>query len=89
MKIAFWTTKNASSAEDLVQGGIVRVLDPDDKPWDPAVGTFLTHMTYLLRRIWTDRLRRRSDAHKALVVAELLVERLTICLHEQQPLAAR
>jgi DNA-directed RNA polymerase specialized sigma24 family protein len=60
MRIAFWSTKERAAAQDLVHDGLVRVLDPDDMPWDPAKGTFLSHMTYVLRHIWADRMRRRS-----------------------------
>jgi RNA polymerase sigma factor (sigma-70 family) len=115
VKIAWWSTKNFAAAQDLVQDALVRVLDPEDRPWDPEMGTFLTHMTHVLRQIWTDRLRRLThhempsesltgsatiasddpppdealDEHRSLVVAELLVERLMVCLEKQRPLAAR
>jgi hypothetical protein len=61
MKIAWWSTKEALAARDLVEDGLVRVLDPEDKPWDPENGTFVTHMTHVLRQIWSDRLRRLKD----------------------------
>jgi DNA-directed RNA polymerase specialized sigma24 family protein len=58
VKIAWWSTRDSAAARDLVQDVLVRVLDPEDRPWDPEKGTFLTHVTHVLRQIWTDRLRR-------------------------------
>jgi DNA-directed RNA polymerase specialized sigma24 family protein len=61
LKIACWSTKNFAAAQDLTQDALVRVLDPEDRPWDPEKGTFLTHMTHVLRQIWADRLRRLAN----------------------------
>jgi DNA-directed RNA polymerase specialized sigma24 family protein len=82
MRIAFWSTKDKAMAQDLVHDGLVRVLDPDDTPWDPAKSTFLTHMTYVLRRIWADRMRRRS-AHE--VVDDTFARDETIPSLDPQP----
>jgi DNA-directed RNA polymerase specialized sigma24 family protein len=61
MRIAFWSTKERAAAQDLVQDGLVRALDPEDMPWDPGKGTFLSHMSYVLRHIWADRMRLRGS----------------------------
>jgi hypothetical protein len=31
---------------------LLRVLDPDDAPWDPARGSFITCVGYLMRHYW-------------------------------------
>jgi DNA-directed RNA polymerase specialized sigma24 family protein len=52
LKIAHWHTDSDAVAEDLVEDALVRVLDPEDSPWDPTVRTFLTHMSFVIRRLW-------------------------------------
>jgi DNA-directed RNA polymerase specialized sigma24 family protein len=59
LKIACWSTKSEADAEDLVADSLIRVLDPDDEPWMPTKCTFLTHMTFVIRRVWYRERRRR------------------------------
>src|SRR5581483_8538689 len=56
--IAWWSTRDLSRAEDLVQETIMRVLDPDDLPWDGKF-PFRRFMTYRLRHVFCDWMRRR------------------------------
>jgi DNA-directed RNA polymerase specialized sigma24 family protein len=57
VRIALWTTRVWASAEDLVTDSLMRVLDPDDRPWDGR-RPFLSFMSFLLREVYKDQMRR-------------------------------
>ncbi len=50
LRYAMWRTRSDAEAKDLVADALVRVCDPDDKPWDPSVRSFFRHM----RRVMDD-----------------------------------
>jgi DNA-directed RNA polymerase specialized sigma24 family protein len=57
--IARWSTgSDDAAADDLVQDALARVLDPAKAPWDPARGSFLQHMSFVMRHVWDRRMRR-------------------------------
>jgi DNA-directed RNA polymerase specialized sigma24 family protein len=56
--IARWSTGSDADAEDLVANAILAVLDPDKTPWISLKSTFLTHMSYVMRRVWNEDMRR-------------------------------
>jgi DNA-directed RNA polymerase specialized sigma24 family protein len=60
VQLAFWSTKDASRAEDLVADTLIRVMDPDDLPWIEKERPFLSHMSFSFRHVWNDQLRRHS-----------------------------
>ncbi len=64
--IALWSTESEAAAEDLLQDALVRALDPDDAPWIPAKGTFLTHMSFLMRQTWYRTMRRAAAQSEVL-----------------------
>jgi RNA polymerase sigma factor (sigma-70 family) len=57
-EIAFWHTRSDADAEDLVADALVRVLEPDDRPWDPSERSFLVHMAFVMQQHWTQQKRR-------------------------------
>jgi DNA-directed RNA polymerase specialized sigma24 family protein len=57
-RIAQWSTHSETDADDLVQDALERVLDPDDCPWVSSKMSFLTHMSYVMRNTWKNRLRK-------------------------------
>jgi DNA-directed RNA polymerase specialized sigma24 family protein len=65
-RIALWSTGSDAAAEDLVADALVRVLDPDDVPWIPEKGTFLAHMTFVMRQVW-DRVMRKASAKREIL----------------------
>jgi DNA-directed RNA polymerase specialized sigma24 family protein len=48
LKYATWRTKNEEDARDLIADAMVRVCDPQDKPWDPTKGSFFRHMRLVM-----------------------------------------
>jgi hypothetical protein len=48
LRYATWRTKNVEDARDLIADAMVRVCDPQDKPWDPARGSFFRHMRLVM-----------------------------------------
>ena len=50
-------TQSLADAEDVLADALIRVLDPDDKPWDPAQRSFERHMRFLVRDVAIDRAR--------------------------------
>ena len=66
LKFAMWSTPSEAEAEDLIANTLLRVLDPQDAPWDPAHGSFLKHMAYVMRQQW-DRHARRSMVRNEIV----------------------
>jgi DNA-directed RNA polymerase specialized sigma24 family protein len=56
--IAFASTRSRADADDLVQNALLRVLDPDDAPWDPEKVPFLKHVGRVMRQTWDESLRR-------------------------------
>ncbi len=65
-RIAEWSTKSESEAEDLVMNALVRVLDPDDAPWVPPRPTFLAHMAFVMRQVWDQQMRKASAQREIL-----------------------
>jgi RNA polymerase sigma factor (sigma-70 family) len=57
-EIAFWHTRSDADAEDLVADALVRVLEPEDRPWDPNKRLFLVHMALVMQQHWTRQKRR-------------------------------
>jgi DNA-directed RNA polymerase specialized sigma24 family protein len=57
-RIAQWSTHSEADAEDLTQDALARVLDPDDLPWVSSKMSFLTHMSFVMRDTWKNRLRK-------------------------------
>jgi len=43
-------TGSWQDAEDLVSDALIRVLDPEDLPWE--IGPFLGHMKFVMRHLW-------------------------------------
>jgi DNA-directed RNA polymerase specialized sigma24 family protein len=64
--IALWSTESEAVAEDLLQDALLRALDPEDAPWVPAKGTFLTHMSFLMRQTWYRTMRRAAAQSEVL-----------------------
>jgi DNA-directed RNA polymerase specialized sigma24 family protein len=56
--IALWHTRSNADAEDLVADAFVRVLDPEDRPWDPSKRGFLVHMSFVMQLCWAHQSRR-------------------------------
>jgi DNA-directed RNA polymerase specialized sigma24 family protein len=57
LKIAKWSTDGSEAdAEDLIAAAMVLVLDPGKNPW--LTGTFLTHMSFVMRHVWYEEMRR-------------------------------
>jgi DNA-directed RNA polymerase specialized sigma24 family protein len=56
VQIAQWSTRSEADADDLVSDALILVLDPEESPWVPP-RTFLTHMTYVMRHLWDQRMR--------------------------------
>jgi DNA-directed RNA polymerase specialized sigma24 family protein len=56
-QVARWHTRNDAQADDLVADSLVRVLEPEDRPWDPETRTFFTHMTQVIRQTWDQQKR--------------------------------
>ena len=56
--IAKWSTGTDADAEDLVSNALLAVLDPEKAPWVSARRTFLTHMSYVMRHVWDEDMRR-------------------------------
>jgi DNA-directed RNA polymerase specialized sigma24 family protein len=56
VQIALWSTRSEADAEDLVSDALILVLDPEESPWVPP-RTFLTHMTFVMRHLWDQRMR--------------------------------
>jgi DNA-directed RNA polymerase specialized sigma24 family protein len=57
-QMAMWSTRSENDADDLVEDALVRVLDPEDLPWDPRVRSFLTHMLFAIPPTWYRRMRK-------------------------------
>ena len=59
-------TGSEADADDLVEEALLRVLDPDDAPWDPARGSFIPYVGYLMRQCWHGKLRKASTRREVL-----------------------
>jgi hypothetical protein len=70
LEAADWFTESEVDSEDLVAVCIARVLDPDDAPWDPSLRTFVTHMTFVMRRVWY-RDQRRLIVQRVVIDSEI------------------
>jgi DNA-directed RNA polymerase specialized sigma24 family protein len=66
LAIAEWSTGSKADAEDLVEDALLRVLDPKDVPWVPERGSFLRHMTYVMRQVWDRQLRKAASRSEVL-----------------------
>jgi DNA-directed RNA polymerase specialized sigma24 family protein len=77
LKFAMWSTPSEAEAEDLIANTLLRVLDPQDAPWDPARGSFLKHMAYVMRQQW-DRHVRKSMVQKEIVGTGLASDEHTV-----------
>jgi DNA-directed RNA polymerase specialized sigma24 family protein len=64
--IASWSTGSYADAEDLVANAIVAVLDPEKAPWVSLKSTFLTHMSYVMRHVWDEDMRRARVRYELL-----------------------
>jgi DNA-directed RNA polymerase specialized sigma24 family protein len=61
--VAFWFTRSAPDAEDLVTDAVCEMCDPDDgRPWDPARGSLVAHARIVLHDLW--RRERRRAQHR-------------------------
>jgi DNA-directed RNA polymerase specialized sigma24 family protein len=58
IQIAKWSTGSDADAEDLVANATLAVLDPDKDPWVSSTRTFLVHMSYVMRHVWDEDMRR-------------------------------
>jgi DNA-directed RNA polymerase specialized sigma24 family protein len=62
LKFATWLTQSEADAEDLLSDAMICVCDPDEgRPWDPARGSFGTHMRMVLADLAK---RERRSARK-------------------------
>jgi hypothetical protein len=48
LRYATWWTKDENAGKDLLADAMERVLDPEDKPWNPAKGSFRRHVRMLM-----------------------------------------
>jgi DNA-directed RNA polymerase specialized sigma24 family protein len=48
LRYATWWTKDEDAGKDLLADAMERVLDPEDRPWNPARGSFRRHMRMLM-----------------------------------------
>jgi len=62
VRIAKLYTQSEADAEDLVADALMLALDPEDSPW--IKGKFLTHMSFLMRHVWTDQMRLSRARHE-------------------------
>jgi DNA-directed RNA polymerase specialized sigma24 family protein len=76
-KIAKWCTKSEADAEDLTADALACVIDSDDSPWIPAKGTFLTHMTFVMRHIWDQQMRSGRAKHE-IAVEDVTRDKMTL-----------
>jgi len=65
LKIAICRTPSRADAEDLMAAALMRILDPDDRPWNPARGAFVGHFALVMRQTWDED--RRRVAHERTV----------------------
>jgi len=57
-EIALARTTTHAAAEDLIEDTLLRVLDPDDVPWNPQEYPFVRHMSFVMRQTWDQKMRR-------------------------------
>lgn len=48
IRYATWRTKSVVEAQDLIADAMVRVCDPDDRPWTPGTASFVRHMRLVM-----------------------------------------
>jgi DNA-directed RNA polymerase specialized sigma24 family protein len=75
--LALWSTRDRTRAEDLASEAIMTVLDPDGSRWD-GTGSFLQFMSFLLRAVFKNWIRRRVQDEvptEAEDLAEIAVDR--------------
>jgi DNA-directed RNA polymerase specialized sigma24 family protein len=60
LRLALKRTRNLAQAEDLVAEALMRVMAPDDLPWDDTKGSFLGHMARVMTHVRGRQLRAGS-----------------------------
>jgi DNA-directed RNA polymerase specialized sigma24 family protein len=48
-RFALWQAGSEADAQDLVADAMLLVCDPERKPWNPAKGSFFSHMRFAIR----------------------------------------
>jgi DNA-directed RNA polymerase specialized sigma24 family protein len=74
MRIACWSTRDRTRAEDLVSETIVWVLEEDHPSWDGR-GSFFSYMSFKLRNIFHETMSLRSStevAHDAIRIGDMV-----------------
>jgi RNA polymerase sigma factor (sigma-70 family) len=81
LRMAFWHTRSDADAEDLLADASIRVMDPEDQPWNSEERPFLAQMSRVMRQHWTQQTRRlgfhneQADGGAALETTASDVER--------------
>jgi DNA-directed RNA polymerase specialized sigma24 family protein len=75
VNIAFWSTRNAVTAEDLVVETVTHVLDPKKVAWDGRA-SFFAYMSFRLRAVFKGWMSRMS-AHEVPTDPDEVAEELT------------
>ncbi|HLK40131.1 MAG TPA: hypothetical protein VKU41_25420 [Polyangiaceae bacterium] len=57
MKFAAWRCGSTAAAEDLLSDATFEICDPARRPWDPARGSFESHMRTVVRDLARARIR--------------------------------
>lgn len=65
-KVALARTTTHAAAEDLIEETLIRVLDPEDVPWNPKEHPFVSHMSFVMRQTWDQKMRRASVKREVL-----------------------
>ena len=65
VQMAYWSTRQVARAKDLVGDSMLRVLDPDDLPWD-GLRPFRTLMSWVLRHVYADQMRLHASREVSL-----------------------
>jgi DNA-directed RNA polymerase specialized sigma24 family protein len=93
LRYATWWTRNEASAHDLLADAMERVLDPEDRPWDPARGSFRRHIRMLMgvaaieeKRVGFGRYVVVDSEHEALERTIEPVPPPDVLLHRKQKL---
>src|ERR1019366_6189914 len=60
---AMWRAKVECDAKDLLGKTLLQVIDPRGVPWDPSERAFVTHVKFVMKKVWyRDRRERRHEA---------------------------
>ena len=58
-----WRAKVEWDAKDLLGKTLLQVIDPRGAPWDPSERAFVTHVKFVMKKVWyRDRRERRHEA---------------------------